>query len=116
MSVQIEKNKSLKAYNTFGIDATAPYFCEVTSLEELQEVLQQEQFQQMPVLILGGGSNLLFTQNPQGLVLLNRICGIEVVKEDDESVWVKVGGGENWHDFVIYTIAPAVTLPAALLN
>ncbi|EMR03458.1 UDP-N-acetylmuramate dehydrogenase [Cesiribacter andamanensis] len=105
MSVQIEKNKSLKAFNTFGIEATAPYFCEVTSVADLQEVLQQERFHNMPLLILGGGSNLLFTRDPQGLVLLNRIRGIEVVKEDEESVWLRVGAGENWHDFVLYTIA-----------
>lgn len=105
MSVQIQKNKSLKSYNTFGIEATAPYFCEITSLEELQEVLQMELFRNMPILILGGGSNLLFTSNPEGLVLLNRIGGVEVIEEDEEHVWVRSGAGHNWHDFVIYSIA-----------
>jgi UDP-N-acetylmuramate dehydrogenase len=105
MSVLIEKNKSLQAYNTFGIDATAPFFCRVKTIDELQEVLQMEQFRQLPILILGGGSNILFTQNPEGLVLLNRIAGVHIEKEDDEHVWVKVGGGQNWHDFVLYTIA-----------
>ena len=105
MSVQIQKNKSLKAYNTFGIEATAPYFCEVSTIEELQEVLQLELFRNMPILVLGGGSNLLFTQDPEGLVMLNRIGGISVVNEDEDHVWVKVGGGQNWHDFVIYSIA-----------
>ncbi|AHM63478.1 UDP-N-acetylenolpyruvoylglucosamine reductase [Flammeovirgaceae bacterium 311] len=105
MSVQIEKNKSLKAYNTFGIDAIAPWFCEISTVEELQEVLQMEQFRQLPILILGGGSNILFTRDPVGLVLLNRIVGVKVVEEDEEHVWVNVGGGQNWHDFVLYTIA-----------
>lgn len=105
MSVQIEKNKSLKAYNTFDLDATAPYFAAVNTLEELQEVLALDRFNDMPVLILGGGSNLLFTRDPEGLVLLNRIGGVEKLKEDDEHVWVRVGGGQNWHDFVIYSIS-----------
>lgn len=105
MSVQIEKNKSLKAYNTFGIDAIAPYFCQITTLEQLQEVLQLEQFRHLPMLVMGGGSNLLFTSDPEGLVILNRIGGISIEKKDDEHVWVRVGGGQNWHDFVIYSIA-----------
>lgn len=105
MSVHIEKNKSLKAYNTFGIDAKASFFCEVNTLEELQEVLAMDLFSTMPLLIMGGGSNMLFTNDPEGLVLLNRIGGVERVKEDEEHVWVKVGGGYNWHDFVIYSIA-----------
>ncbi|WP_224997278.1 UDP-N-acetylmuramate dehydrogenase [Cesiribacter sp. SM1] len=105
MSVLIEKNKSLQAYNTFGIDAIAPFFCRVETVEELQEVLQMEQFRQLPILILGGGSNILFTRDPEGLVLLNRIAGESVEKEDEDHVWVKVGGGQNWHDFVLYTIA-----------
>ncbi len=105
MSVQIEKDKSLKAYNTFGIEAIAPYFCQVTNIAELQEVLQLEEFRDKPILVMGGGSNLLFTRNPEGLVLLNRIGGIAIEKEDDDFVWVRVGGGHNWHDFVIYSIS-----------
>jgi UDP-N-acetylmuramate dehydrogenase len=105
MSVQIEKNKSLKAFNTFGIEARAPYFCEVSSVEDVQEVLQQEHLRSMPLLILGGGSNVLFTRDPEGLVLLNRIRGVQQQQEDAEHAWVRVGGGENWHDFVLYTIA-----------
>jgi UDP-N-acetylmuramate dehydrogenase len=105
MSVQIEKNKSLKAFNTFGIEAIAPYFCEVSRVEDVQEVLQQEHLRSMPLLILGGGSNVLFTRDPEGLVLLNRIRGVQLQQEDAEHVWVRVGGGENWHDFVLYTIA-----------
>ena len=104
MSITIEQNKSLKSLNTFGLEATAPYFCSVGSVEELQDVLQLPLAQQDTMLILGGGSNVLFTSNPEGLVLLNRIGGIAIEKEDDDHVWVTIGGGESWHDFVIYTI------------
>jgi len=58
----------------------------------------------MKTLILGGGSNILFTKNFDGIVLKNEIKGIEKVKEDDESVYIKAGAGENWHSFVLYCI------------
>jgi UDP-N-acetylmuramate dehydrogenase len=103
--VKIEKNKNLKAYNTFGIEAIAPYFCEVHSVEELRELFRKEEFRHMSLLVLGGGSNVLFTRDPEGLVVLNKIGGIKVLKESDTEVHVQVGGGVVWHDFVRYTIA-----------
>lgn len=105
MQLTIEENKNLKPYNTFGIEARAPYFCEVHSAEELQALFREERFREMPLLILGGGSNVLFTRDPEGLVVLNKIKGTELLEENSEEVLVKVGGGTTWHEFVLYTIA-----------
>ncbi len=105
MQLNIEENKNLQPYNTFGIEATAPYFCEIHAAEELEALFRQEKFSKMPLLILGGGSNVLFTRNPEGLVVLNKIKGTEVLKEDEQEVLVKVGGGTTWHEFVLDTIA-----------
>ncbi|WP_017733676.1 UDP-N-acetylmuramate dehydrogenase [Nafulsella turpanensis] len=105
MTLNIERNKNLKEYNTFGIEAVAPYFCQIQSTEELQALFRNEQFKNMPLLVLGGGSNILFTRNPEGLVLLNKIGGISMVEEGEENVLVKVGGGVVWHEFVLNTIA-----------
>ena len=101
----ISENKNLKAYNTFGIEAIAPFFCEVHTVEELQELFRSEKYRNMPLLILGGGSNILFTRDPEGLVVSNRIGGISVLEENREQVLVKVGAGVVWHDFVLHTIA-----------
>lgn len=102
--MKIEENKNLQAYNTFGLEAVAPYFCEVHTVEELQLLFRDERFREMPLLVLGGGSNVLFTRNPKGLVVLNKITGTEVLEENEQEVLVKVGGGVTWHDFVLYTI------------
>ena len=105
MQLKIEENKNLQPYNTFGIEAVASYFCEVHTIEELQALFKDDRFRKMPLLILGGGSNVLFTQNPEGLVVLNKITGTEVLEENAEEVLVKVGAGVSWHEFVLYTIA-----------
>lgn len=102
--MNIESEVSLKAYNTFGIEATARHFVQINSVEELQEVLRSKQWQNTPKLIVGGGSNLLFTRHFDGLVIKMSIQGIEVVEENEESVWVRSGAGENWHELVMYCI------------
>lgn len=105
MHLIIEENKNLKTYNTFGIEAIAPFFCKIKSVEELQAIFRNEKWKKMPLLILGGGSNVLFTKDPEGLVVLNDIGGIEVMEENDENVLLKVGAGLNWHELVLYTIS-----------
>ncbi len=102
--MQIHESISLKAFNTFGIDVKARQFAPFNSVEELQNLLTSYLKAGAPKLILGGGSNILFMQNFDGLVLKNEIKGIEKVREDDDSVWVKAGAGENWHQFVLYCI------------
>lgn len=104
--MQVHQNISLKQFNTFGIEAKAKLFADFSSLEKLQEILFYTQ-QLMPnstKLILGGGSNLLFTKDVDGLVLKNEIGGIETVKEDDEFVYLRAGAGVLWHNFVQHCV------------
>jgi UDP-N-acetylmuramate dehydrogenase len=100
----IHWNKSLKAYNTFGIDARAKMLTSVESVEDLQRVLHQPKLKDELKMVVGGGSNILLTQDFPGLVILNDIKGIEVVKEDGNHAWVKAGAGEGWHEFVLRTL------------
>lgn len=110
----VRQNVSLKEFNTFGIDVSARYFAAFRSVNELQELLQSHGAEapgytstfnlQPSTLILGGGSNILFTKDVDGLVLKNELKGIEKIKEDDLYVYVKVAAGENWHQFVMYCI------------
>lgn len=100
--MSIQQNISLKAYNTFGIDVKAKKFVEVTDQSQLKSILHNNT---LPLLILGGGSNLLLTKDFDGLAIKNNIKGIDVVAENDDSVTLKVGAGENWHQFVMHCIA-----------
>lgn len=101
----IQENVSLKPYNTFGIDATARYFAEITTVEDLQALIAKKLDEEQKTFILGGGSNVLLTQNFDGLVIKMNISGKAVVEENATSVWVRAGAGENWHQFVLYCIA-----------
>lgn len=94
---------SLLPYNTFGIDVYAARFLEYASVEELKRYIMKGDITP-PFLHIGGGSNLLFTKDYEGLVLHSRIEGIEVIEEDDRSVWVRVGAGVVWDDFVGYCV------------
>ncbi|HSW68581.1 MAG TPA: UDP-N-acetylmuramate dehydrogenase [Gammaproteobacteria bacterium] len=104
-SLFVQQNASLKPFNTFGIEANARYFANIHHTEELLTVLSQNIFHDMPKLILGEGSNVLFTQNYPGLVIKNSIKGVQKIAEDRKHVWLKVGAGENWHDFVMFCIS-----------
>ena len=94
---------SLLPYNTFGIDVSAARFLEYTSVEELKKLIVQGAVT-TPFLHIGGGSNLLFTKDYDGLILHSRIEGIEVTEEDDRFVSVRVGAGVVWDDFVAYCV------------
>ena len=105
--MQVQQNFSLKKYNTFGIDAAAKYFSIFSSVDELENILSfiaKEQISSNKQFILGGGSNILFTKNYEGLVLKNNIEGIHTVHEDEDHIYVKAGAGENWHKFVMHCI------------
>lgn len=98
----IKNNYSLKAYNTFGIEAKARAFAEVTSLSELETVMRNNT--QLPLFILGGGSNMLLTKDVDALVLYINIKGIEIVESNADFTVVEAKAGENWHDFVQFTL------------
>lgn len=101
--MEIKENFSLKKYNTFGIGAKAKQFVAVHSVEELETVLRQ--FQGKEKFILGGGSNMLLTKDIDALVIHIDLKGKKILKEDNDFVWVEACAGENWHKFVLYTIA-----------
>ena len=100
--MEIIPNQSLKAYNTFGIEALAKAFIAIQNETELAEVLRDNSDKKL--FILGGGSNMLLTQDINALVIHINNKGITVVKEDDEFVWVKGNAGEVWHEFVLWCI------------
>jgi UDP-N-acetylmuramate dehydrogenase len=101
--MHIEENKSLKSYNTFGIDSKARYFVSVNSKEELRSILISET--QKPLFILGGGSNMLLSQDIDALVLHINMKGIRILSKNDQEVIVEAQAGENWHEFVLYCLA-----------
>jgi len=101
--MQIQENISLRPFNTFGIDAKARYFYAFSNTGELAELITHSPA--ITTLILGGGSNILFTKDFDGIVLKNEIKGIELLHEDANYVYVKAGAGENWHQFVLYCIS-----------
>ena len=95
---------SLKPYNTFGLDVSARLFAEFRTVLELQALLQLPEVQEEKKLILGGGSNVLFTQDFDGVVLRNSIKGMAVLREDEAHVYLRSGAGESWHDLVLHCI------------
>ncbi len=100
----VKNEVSLKPFNTFGVNAKAHYFAEIVSVSDLQKALSFTKEKKIPLLMLGGGSNILFTSDFEGLVLLNRMQGMETVKETDEFLWLKVMGGGSWPDWVDYCV------------
>jgi UDP-N-acetylmuramate dehydrogenase len=102
--LQIQQNVSLKNFNTFGIDVNARYFIEIAHEEELKELFADPQWKEIPLLVLGGGSNMLMVNDFDGLVLRMNIRGIEHRISHDE-VYVEAGGGEVWNDLVNYCVA-----------
>lgn len=98
--MQFAANVDLRPYNTFGLSATAQYFAKLSSVEELSNLNSAD-----PVLVLGGGSNLLFRDNISGYVVKNEIMGIKLVREDPDYVYIRAGAGESWHGLVEHCIA-----------
>ncbi|MFD2907118.1 UDP-N-acetylmuramate dehydrogenase [Flavobacterium ardleyense] len=98
--MQIQTDFSLKNYNTFGIEAKAKAFVSAETLEDLKTVLRQDE----DVFILGGGSNMLLTQDIQQLVVHVNLKGKEVTETNEDYAIVKAQAGENWHEFVLYCI------------
>lgn len=101
---EIKENISLKNYNTFGIEAKSRYFVECSSINEILDFIEIHKKQTLPLMILGGGSNVLFTKDYDGYVLRPAIKGIEIVKETEDHIILKVGAGEDWDEFVGYCV------------
>ncbi len=102
--IETAENFSLKNYNTFGVSAFAKRFATIDNEQTLKDLLNKKIFSQQPLLVLGGGSNLLFVNNFNGLILHNAIKGIRVLNKTDNGVLVEAGGGESWSDFVDFTV------------
>lgn len=97
-------SKSLGSYNTFGFEAKADLFIEINTVEEFQRLLKTPEWKENQHLILGGGSNILLTDDFHGIVVINKISGTDILEENEKSVVVKCGAGENWHQFVLHTL------------
>ena len=102
--MKIQSDIHLGSYNTFHIDARAKYFVEVTSLEDIAVLQKEDIFKNNKKLILGGGSNLLFTGDYEGLVVKISIVSIALEREDEQHYYVRASAGEVWHDMVRWCI------------
>jgi UDP-N-acetylmuramate dehydrogenase len=102
--MQVLQNVSLKPFNTFGMDVPAEYFLELNDTQLIPAITDDKSLPQHRN-ILGGGSNILLTKPVQGLLLHNKLKGIELIKEDENNIWLKVASGEVWHDLVMHAIA-----------
>lgn len=100
----MQENFSLKPFNTFGVEAKAKYFVEVNTVEELIKTLKHSHTQTLPLLFLGGGSNILFTKDFDGLAIQLNLKGISEEFLNENEVLVTAKAGENWHEFVIYCL------------
>jgi UDP-N-acetylmuramate dehydrogenase len=105
LNLPLQQDFSLKPFNTFDIDASAKLYLRVGSVDQLRAVFADPDLAAMPRLVLGGGSNLLLTGDFPGLVLHIALAGRELLAGDAEHHHVRAAAGENWHDFVQWTLA-----------
>lgn len=102
--MNIEKDKSLLNYNTFHVEAFSSFFAEVTTVKDLEDLFQNNVFKNNNKLILGGGSNILFTRNFEGLVIHSAITDLIVLEDNEKEVVIRAGSGYNWDQFVEYCV------------
>ncbi|MCM4153830.1 UDP-N-acetylmuramate dehydrogenase [Arenibacter sp. N53] len=100
--MEVQRDISLKKYNTFGIEAKAKFFCEINSIEGLNKVLSLKDYPNF--FVLGGGSNMLITRDLEDLVVYINMKGIDILWENADEVCIKVNAGENWHQMVLWTL------------
>jgi UDP-N-acetylmuramate dehydrogenase len=100
----VQEHFGLSNFNTMGLAATARYFASVHSPTQIQELLSDARFKNLPILMLGGGSNVLFIEDFEGLIIHLAIKGKKVQDEDSETISLQVGAGENWHSLVQYCV------------
>jgi len=99
-----QENASLREYNSFGLDVKAEYFAAFSKLDDLRELLEWRKRKKLDLLLLGGGSNVLFKGDKSGLVLRNELMGINLVGEDERSYVLESGAGVVWHDLVMHCV------------
>ena len=103
--MKITQDQNLLSFNTFGFEVSASEYFAVQTIADLHELHQNQQLKKSNLGILGGGSNITFTGNFDGLLLHNQIKGRHIVQETDSEILIELGGGENWHEAVLYTLA-----------
>jgi len=99
--MSLQENISLRSHNTFGIDVKTKKLATVKNVNELKNILSNNL---LPLCILGGGSNILFTKDFDGLIIKNELKGIQLINENDTEIYLKVASGEVWHEFVLFCI------------
>jgi len=104
MSAKVESQVSLKPYNSFGVEVTARHFAQATSDDEVRQLLAYAAIEDLPALVIGGGSNLLLTQDITALVIRMNSRGIRLLSDDGQRVVVEAEAGETWHPFVQWTL------------
>lgn len=104
MSAKVESQVSLKPYNSFGIEAGARYFAQARGDDDVRQLLAYAGSEDLPVLVIGGGSNLLLTRDVEALVVRMSSSGIRVLADDGQRVVVEAEAGETWHPFVQWTL------------
>jgi len=100
----LQERVSLKNLNTLGINAQARYYIRIDSVQQLRNLLLCKTLKHLPRVILGGGSNILFLNNLEGIVIHIAVEGIAVIQEDQEYVWIQAGAGVNWHTLVMHCV------------
>ena len=100
----IQTNKSLKDYNSFKVDVKAEFFAEINSVENIQQIILDGLLTDHSYLIIGSGCNMLFSEDFEGLILKINNKGTELIKETDSYAYVKVAAGEDWDNFIIWSI------------
>jgi UDP-N-acetylmuramate dehydrogenase len=99
--MKIHRNSSLKKFNTFNVDELAQLIIEIDNISDLPNILSNKKDE---ILVLGGGSNILFTKPYNGLIINLKNKGKKIIQEDENTVLVEVSAGENWHEFVLWAI------------
>ena len=102
--MRLQENIPLLPFNTFAIDCETRYFVAIDKPQDLHTLRNTSEFVNNERLVLGGGSNLLFTNNFNGIVIKNDLKGFDIIDEDEEYVWLNVMGGENWHELVTHCV------------
>ena len=103
--MELKQNYNLSKLNTFGINVNAKFFVEIKSENDLMKLFKLPEFKENKKMFLGGGSNVLFTKDFDGMVVLNKLKGVEILSEDSEEILVRAMGGEFWHDFVMFVVS-----------